>query len=119
MTILQDFIWLPPDFVAKTLQFYGGGGGAQRASFLSYPRRLYSAPPEALNLSALSGSEAEPQAPLSIFNEPLDRSPAAMGCAQKFSANIFPPTSRASELMFGARRAAGAAGVGRSAGGRR
>jgi hypothetical protein len=88
VTVLQDFIWLPPDFVANTLQFYNGGGGTQRPSLISYPRKLFTAPVHVLDTDALSYSlekatdpagELGTSAPLSIFKEPLAASPADMG----------------------------------------
>ena len=83
VTVLQDFIWLPPDFVANTLSHYNGTGGLQHPSFVSYPRRLYSAPVDTLDTGALAYSKDLAQqgtaAPLSIFKQPLTRSPADMG----------------------------------------
>ena len=76
VTILQDFIWLPPDFVENTLSFYNGGGGQQRPSLLSYPRKLFSAPASTLNMDTIGTVDGA--APLSIFKEPLTASPEAM-----------------------------------------
>ncbi len=83
VTVLQDFIWLPPDFVANTLGHYNGTGGLQHPSFVSYPRRVYSAPVHTLDTGALTYTRdlvhQGAAAPLSIFKQTLTTSPADMG----------------------------------------
>ena len=100
LTVLQDFIWLPENFVAKTLGFYKPAGasydskgaqawplGALPASLLGYPRRLVRAPAAVVLTSALgyngsSGSAAGPEAAageLSVFTEWLRTDPVRLG----------------------------------------
>jgi hypothetical protein len=49
--VLQDYVWLPPDFVAQTLGFYSAPPAQQPPSLLAYPRQLFSAPAGALGES--------------------------------------------------------------------
>lgn len=72
VTILQDNIYLPPDFVERTLAFHRD----QPLSLLSYPEARFAAPPGLLLSSALR-SDILPLTPklLSIMRIVLDSLP--------------------------------------------
>eukprot|EP01050_Picozoa_sp_SAG11_P036129 SAG11_NODE_13593_length_648_cov_0.755920_1_plen_203_part_01 len=95
VTVLQDFIALPPDFVERTLAFYSLAGDGStlpvaaapaelRASLLSYPRRVYRAPPELLDEAALRGGSDDDalSGGLTIFKEFLLASPPELGWSE-------------------------------------
>jgi len=66
VTILQDNIYVPADFVAKSLAFHANHPRA----LLSYPEQRFRAPAGVLNASRLVDPEA-----LSVFDRPLTAGP--------------------------------------------